>query len=128
MSGAISVVVTRHVIEHVPDPVEFLSVIRNALPDAWHGSLFIETPCARWIINNRAMHDFFYEHVNYSTAKTLSLACHRAGFRATEVNHVFCGQYLWAENCLVGDGRVDFERIYGSSFRRGSINCRDGFS
>jgi SAM-dependent methyltransferase len=115
VDGPISVVVTRHVIEHVPDPVKFLSVIRKSLPTNFSGSLFIETPCARWIVDNLAMHDFFYEHVNYATTKTLALACYRAGFRSTKVSHVFGGQYLWAE-ARIGDDNGDVETLFDREF------------
>ncbi|MFA7431927.1 MAG: class I SAM-dependent methyltransferase [Rhodospirillaceae bacterium] len=92
----IGAVVTRHVIEHVPDPVAFLGAIRAALPGTHPVDLFIETPCVRWILDNGVVQDFFYEHCSYFTAETLDAALDRSGFETVSVDHVFGGQYLWA--------------------------------
>lgn len=94
--GAV-IMVTRHVIEHVPDPVGFLRGIRAAIRPAQQVRLYVETPCAEWIFRNRVVQDFFYEHCNYWTADSLSFAAARAGFATVGVRHVFSGQYLWLE-------------------------------
>lgn len=104
MSHAPNVVATRHTIEHVPDPVAFLSAIREALGPASAARIWVETPCVDWIIRNRAMQDFFYEHCSLFTAQSLALALRKAGFSAPRVAHVFGGQYLWAE-AFAGDGK-----------------------
>ena len=91
-----NVVATRHTIEHVPQPYEFLSAIRGALGPKAETEIFVETPCVDWIFSNGAMQDFFYEHCSIFTARALSLALTRAGFHSPVVEHVFEGQYLWA--------------------------------
>jgi hypothetical protein len=97
LEGPVAAVISRHVIEHVASPVEFLKAIRFAVPENWAGKLFIETPCAEWIMENRASHDFIYEHCNYFTVPTLRAALARAGFGQSSIERVFQGQYLWAE-------------------------------
>lgn len=91
------VVVSRHVIEHVNRPVELLHNIRRALTGSSEARLFLETPCLRWILNNRVVWDFFYEHCSYFTAESLGTAVEAAGFEVVEIRHVFGGQYLWLE-------------------------------
>lgn len=91
----VDAIVTRHVVEHVDDPLGFLALLR-AMADA-PTTLAIETPCLRWILAQRALHDVFYEHCNYFTAETLRFALERAGFAVAGVSHMFGGQYLWAE-------------------------------
>jgi hypothetical protein len=91
-----NVVATRHTIEHVPDPVLFLTAIREALGSRSEAVIFVETPCVDWILHHDAMQDFFYEHCSIFTAQALATALLSAGFIAPEVNHVFGGQYLWA--------------------------------
>jgi len=91
-----NVIATRHTIEHVPDPVAFLTAVRAALPAGLRAEVFVETPCVAWILERQAMQDFFYEHCSLFTAQALALALHRAGFAAPSVGHVFGGQYLWA--------------------------------
>ena len=47
--------------------------------------------------NALQFHDLFYEHCSIFTAASLHLAMERAGFTPTRIEHVFGGQYLWAE-------------------------------
>lgn len=91
-----NVIVSRHTIEHVPDPIAFLSAIRGALDPGANATLFIETPCVDWILRHDAMQDFFYEHCSLFTARALAWALERSGFHSPSVEHAFGGQYLWA--------------------------------
>ena len=90
------VVVCRHVIEHIPDPVALLRGIRAAVGSR-PARLFFETPCVEWILANEVIWDFFYEHCSYFTTGSLSAAFTRGGFAVDSVRHVFGGQYLWIE-------------------------------
>jgi SAM-dependent methyltransferase len=90
-------VVCRHVIEHVPDPVVLLSSIRDALGDAPQARVVFETPCVEWILQNRVVWDFFYEHCSLFSKRSLATAFQAAGFTVELVRHVFGGQYLWLE-------------------------------
>lgn len=92
-----NMIVSRHTIEHVANPLNFLTDIRDALPPHAVVRLAFETPCAQWIFDNWAIQDFFYEHCSLFTKETLSLALQQVGFEPTSVAHVFAGQYLWAE-------------------------------
>ena len=91
---AADAVVCRHVIEHVADPVALLRSIRHLLPAA---GVFFETPDVEWILQRRAVWDFFYEHCSYFSAASLTTAFGAAGFRVECVRRVFEEQYLWIE-------------------------------
>jgi SAM-dependent methyltransferase len=91
------VVICRHVIEHIAQPLELLETIRNVLGDRRDGQMFLETPCVEWILNNRVMWDFFYEHCSLFSAASLVTALQKTGFDVVKVRHVFGGQYLWIE-------------------------------
>ena len=91
------VVVCRHVIEHVPEPMVLLRSVRAALAQSPRARVFFETPCVEWILRNRVVWDFFYEHCSLFTANSLSLAFQRSGFAVQRVEHIFGGQYLWLE-------------------------------
>ena len=56
-------VVLRHVLEHIPDPVTFLSDIARA--NGGKGKVYIEVPCFDWICRHQAWFDVYYEHTNY---------------------------------------------------------------
>jgi SAM-dependent methyltransferase len=92
---AADVVVCRHVIEHVPKPIEILRSVRAALALSPKARVFFETPCVEWILRQRVIWDFFYEHCSLFTAQSLGLAFRRAGFAVERVGHIFGGQYLW---------------------------------
>jgi SAM-dependent methyltransferase len=91
------VVICRHVIEHVPDPVKLLRTIRRALQRSPQARVFFETPCVEWILANQVIWDFFYEHCSYFTRDSLTTAFEISGFQVLDVRHIFGGQYLWLE-------------------------------
>src|SRR6266478_2578178 len=94
------VIVCRHVIEHVPRPLQMLADIKKALALTPKARIFFETPCVEWILANLVVWDFFYEHCSYFSAASLSTAFQAAGFEVQSVRHVFEGQYLWLEATL----------------------------
>ena len=81
------IIVCRHVIEHVPDPVELIKSLNAP-------KVFFETPDFNWIIENGSWWDIFYEHCSYFTPKTLEYAFSLAGFDG-KVQEAFGGQYMW---------------------------------
>ncbi|XZN90151.1 MAG: methyltransferase domain-containing protein [Microcoleus sp.] len=91
------VVVCRHAIEHIPDPLSLLFSVRQALVHSPNARVFFETPCVEWILRNQVIWDFFYEHCSYFTAESLATAFEVSGFQVKSVDHIFQGQYLWLE-------------------------------
>jgi SAM-dependent methyltransferase len=98
-------VICRHVIEHVGQPLELLTTIREALANSPKARIFIETPCVEWILRNRVFWDFFYEHCSLFSAASLANACEECGYRVERVLHTFGGQYLWLEATLEAPAR-----------------------
>lgn len=95
----VDVAISRHVIEHIPDPLPFLASLRSL-----NAPLYLETPSVEWILERVEISDLFYEHCSLFSAHSLTIACHRAGFEVAEVTRVFGGQYLWLR--AVPAGRV----------------------
>ena len=95
VSKAPELVICRHTLEHIPQPTQFLQLIRQALPQKV--PVFIEVPDAEWIVRNRAFWDWCYEHVNYFVPENLSIAMAQAGFVTTASSRGFGDQYLWIE-------------------------------
>jgi len=87
------VVICRHVIEHVPEPLELLNSVRHALSKSPSAYVFFETPTVEWMLRNKTFWDFFYEHCSIFTAQSLTTAFQRAGFRVDQVRASFGGQY-----------------------------------
>jgi len=86
-------VVSRHVIEHVPQPLRFLRDIREALEGAPRAAVFLETPTVEWILARGVFWDLFYEHCSYFDTRTLPWACARAGLTPRSAEPAFGEQY-----------------------------------
>lgn len=99
------VVVCRHVIEHVPRPLELLRTVREALAGSPEARVYFETPDVGWILRNQVLWDFFYEHCSLFTAESLTSAFQAAGFQVSQVKHIFGGQYLWLEATVGTDNQ-----------------------
>ncbi len=82
-------IVLRHVLEHVADPVNFLSMILDI--NGGKGDVYIEVPCLDWISAHRAWFDIFYEHVNYFRLSDL----YRIFGTVYESGYSFGGQYVY---------------------------------
>ncbi len=100
------VVISRHVIEHVPDPIEMLKTIRKTLVNSQNAKVFFETPTVSWTLKNNAVWDFGYEHCSYFTPESLTTLFELAGFRVNSVGTVFGGLYIWLEASLHNDGEI----------------------
>lgn len=94
---AADVVVCRHVIEHVPQPLALLKSVRAALAQSPGARVFFETPCVEWILEHRVVWDFFFEHCSLFSSASLRLAFEKTGFAVDRVDHIFGGQYLWLQ-------------------------------
>jgi hypothetical protein len=97
LPGRPNLVISRHTIEHVASPMTFLSRLAAGLDTGPPVHVAIETPCVQWILDHDAFQDFFYEHCSLFTAHTLAHCLHQTGLAVQSVDHVFGGQYLWAE-------------------------------
>ena len=99
------VVVCRHVIEHVKEPLVLLGAVRDALTHSRHARVFFETPCVDWILRNRVIWDFFYEHCSLFSMNSLRAAFEVAGFEVRHVQRAFGDQYLWIEAATAEEPR-----------------------
>ncbi len=104
------VIICRHVIEHIPNPLTILETIRNNVDLGSKTRIFFETPCVEWILKNRVIWDFFYEHCSLFTANSLSSAFQNKGFTVDSVEYIFGGQYLWLEAHLENNNDIVFEK------------------
>lgn len=82
------------VLEHLEDPVSFLSVLRGVLRNGGKG--LVEVPRLEFILSERRFYDFFRDHVNYFSDATLRLTCELAGYTVLETQVGFDEQFLIA--------------------------------
>ncbi len=86
----------RHVLEHIPEPLEFLEKLRPAVVDG-DATLYIEVPAGEAVFGGEATFDLGYPHVSYFSAPALAGLLGRAGFVVDRVDRRFGGQYLSVE-------------------------------
>jgi hypothetical protein len=124
------IVVCRHVIEHVADPMAMLRSVHAAVATNPHARIFFETPCADWILKKGVVWDFFYEHCSLFTRHSLSFAFSSAGFAVQGVEHIFGGQYILLEatplgtpsNCSVSSYTQELSCHFGASSMRQQVS------
>lgn len=83
--------VTRQVLEHVPDIHDFLTGIRDNLKEGAYG--LIEVPSLEKALLDRRFYDFFPDHVNYFSQRTLRLSLELNGFEVLETKSGMFGEY-----------------------------------
>lgn len=82
---------TRQVLEHVPDPRDFLIGIRKSLVPGGVG--LVEVPSLEQALDAHRFYDFFPDHLNYFSARTLRLALELAGFEVAETQRGMNGEF-----------------------------------
>ncbi len=84
----------RQTLEHIPNPLKFLKMLRNSLGEQSNTSLFFEVPNGLFTLQNAFIWDIIYEHCNYFTPNLLQLLFLKSGFEVTSVESVFDDQYI----------------------------------
>jgi len=84
---AFDAVLLMEVIEHIADPVAFLSRLRRSLDR--EGRIFLTTPCGELRNGSRTTNAYDTpEHVQFFTEKSLRLAVAKAGFRGITYEYI----------------------------------------
>jgi len=91
------VIICRHVIEHISDPISFLKMIKRSLDPSKTVKIFFETPDAEWILKNNTIYDFFYEHCSYFSTNSIFAAFQKSEFQIISIKKIFNEQYLFVE-------------------------------
>jgi len=83
--------VTRQVLEHVPDPNDFLQGIRENLTADGVG--LVEVPSLEQAVEHGRYYDFFADHLNYFSSVTLRHALERNRFSVLDMTRGMNGEY-----------------------------------
>ena len=85
----------RHVLEHVTEPAELLTSIRQDMADK--AVIYLEVPDGAFVLGDSGLWDVIYPHVSYFTAPSLRALADRCGFEVLDVRSDFGGQFLGLE-------------------------------
>lgn len=89
-------VLCRHVLEHLPDPLVMLRDLHVALGER-NCPVYFEVPNAAWMLGLPSIWDVIYEHVTYWTPASLETLFRRAGFEPLSIGEAYDGQFLTIE-------------------------------
>ncbi len=95
-------VASRHVLEHLPEPMMLIDAIRNGI--AAGGGIYVEVPNFSWALDRGAFEDLMYEHCGYYTPATLAHLMERNGFGEVSASDTFDGLFAAVEATAVGGG------------------------
>lgn len=90
-------VCSRHTLEHIPRPVDFVKTVRRTLGERYASIVFFEVPNALFTLHDLAIWDIIYEHCSYFTAHSLAWLFNACGFQVQDVRETFAGQFLCLE-------------------------------
>jgi len=88
---------SRHVLEHVESPSDFLLQIRKAIGDRQDCMVFFEVPTALYLLRDLSIWDIMYEHCSYFCEQSLARVFTESGFCVQQVTEAFSGQVLCLE-------------------------------
>lgn len=88
-------VIFRHVLEHLSQPVEFLTAVRRTLAGG-ATAIYCEVPSGEFVLGD-SLWDVIYEHFGYFTEASLQRAFTRVGLTTGRVARTFGGQFLSIE-------------------------------
>lgn len=100
--GRASLVVCRHVLEHVHRPGVLAQTMAEALIEG--GVLFVEVPDLGWILESGSLWDLFYEHCSYFSPRSLSALLEGAGLAVSPPVASFGAQYIQVRARRAGPG------------------------
>ena len=91
------VIVARHVLEHLVDPLSLLQGLAFAASALRHEPrLFVEVPCVDLAITTGRTADFFYEHNSHFTSRSLARMLERAGAEIELLEKGYGGEVVYA--------------------------------
>ena len=87
----------RHVLEHIQEPIEFLTSVRRAVVNRPKTVVFFEVPNALSTLRDLAIWDIIYEHPSYFCPSSLAHAFRWSGCDVQDLGQAFGGQFLYVE-------------------------------
>ncbi len=115
-TNEIGLIVIRHVVEHLPDPLSTLREISEFAPVGM--KFYVEVPNVDDILLKNRFYDFFYEHVSYFSPGLLSGLMLGLGFETLKIEHLVQGQHfgLLCEKARSGQFNLKFSEFSKNLF------------
>lgn len=89
--------ICRHVLEHIYNPQNFLSMITGTVDKQLNASLFFEVPSLLWTLRDLSIWDIIYEHYSYFSCHSLSQLFLKCGLSVNAIYETYGKQFLCIE-------------------------------
>lgn len=93
----------RHVLEHIPNPVEFLENISSAIAGSKDSTVYFEFPNVLYSLNDMGIWDFIYEHCSYFCVDSAVRVFQESGYQILDIRSDFGNQFLCLEASINED-------------------------
>jgi len=128
-------VICRHVLEHIPNPKEFLRNVQAALRGNPEAAIFFELPNASFVFQKNGVWDILYEHCFYYSSGALARLFSVCGFDVLNVSETFDGQYLCLEarrsseeTGMLGNAANDLDSMRADTLRfADAFRCQSAY-
>lgn len=88
---------SRYVFEHIPQPMEFLQMIRRSLGEWRDTVVYFEVPDVYLILQNLSVWDIIYEHCSYFSPGSLAYVFEACDFTVLDIAETFENQFIGIE-------------------------------
>jgi len=115
-ANTFDVVILRHVVEHVPDPVAFVKSATKVLKNG--GMAYIEVPNSQWSLENFYFPEFHVDHISYFTMNSLTKLLMLAGLNKIIHKEAFNAymKFPFLMSLSIKEENSKFEDILDSNF------------
>ena len=76
--GKADIIICRHTLEHIPDPLSFLQACKSLLSEDVY--IYLECPDSMTLFHQHRIHEIWDEHENYFTRRTMEMILQHSGF------------------------------------------------
>ncbi len=107
---AVDFLICKMTLEHIPDPRQFVNMVRRTLEPSRGTIVYFQVPDARRILREMAFWDVYYEHCSYFTPESLAYLFAEQQFEVLDARTVYDHQYLVIEARLRNGARYSHGR------------------
>ena len=101
---------SRHVLEHIHNPTDFLTRLRQTIGNRLNTVVFFEVPNVSFILRDLSIWDIIYEHHSYYSIHSLACLFRECGFKVCDLYETYEGQFLCIETLPI-DSPAEFEQV-----------------